>query len=175
MAAGDLSFRAARLEDVDEVVDLVNGAYRGDRSKRGWTTEADLLDGQRTDAAEVASLIEQPGSIILLGERNQTLIASVLLQQDEASAYLGMLVVDPEQQASGLGKQLMRAAEEFVQQTWGASRVWMTVLVQRGELIAFYERRGYRRTGTFEPWPSEALSVPRVDGLKFEVLEKDLT
>ena len=174
MTVDAVSLRTATADDVERLVELINGAYRGDASKRGWTTEADLLHGQRTDAAELASLIARPDSVILLGERNGAMIASVLLQHDEDSAYLGMLVVDPVQQAVGLGKQIMRAAEDLVQREWDAKRMWMTVLIQRTELIAFYERRGYRRTGRFEPWPSEALSVPQVDGLMFEVLEKDL-
>ena len=170
-----LRFRLATTEDVAVIVALVNGAYRGDRSTRGWTTEAHLLDGIRTDTDEVRALIEAADSVILLAERADTVIGTVLLQHDDDAAYLGMLVIEPEQQASGLGKQLMRAAEEFVQREWHATRIWMTVLVQRDELIAFYERRGYRRTGRFEPWPSEAKSTPKVEGLRFEILEKDLT
>lgn len=170
-----LTYREATAADVEVVVALVNGAYRGEDSKRGWTTEADLLDGTRTDVDEIASLIERVDSTILLAQGHGGVVGTVLLQHEAGSAYLGMLVIDPAQQAGGLGKQLMLAAEELVRRRWGATRIWMTVLIQRSELIAFYERRGYRRTGKLEPWPVEYPSVPKVDGLMFEILEKDLT
>lgn len=166
--------RDATQRDVEAIVVIVNGAYRGEGSRRGWTTEADLLDGIRTDAAEIASLIERPDSTILLAEQGAALVGTVLLQDRGSAAYLGMLVVDPARQAGGLGKEILRAAEALVVARWGASKISMTVLEQRSELIAFYERRGFRRTGRYEPFPADARSTPRVEGLRFEVLEKPL-
>ncbi len=171
-----LVFRPAGQNDVAAVVSLVNSAYRGASSRRGWTTEADLLDGQRTDAAEIAGLIAAPGSIILLCLDDGVLAGSVHLRRDGDGAYLGMLVIDPVRQGVGLGKRLMAEAESRVGREWGCVRMWMTVITLRHELIAFYGRRGYRRTGRIVPFPvGEArFGLPKVDGLEMEVLEKHL-
>jgi ribosomal protein S18 acetylase RimI-like enzyme len=170
-----LSFREAVAAEAPAIAALVNSAYRGEASKAGWTTEADLLEGPRTDEAEVRALIEAPDSLILLCIDGDAIIGSVHLQKQGASAYLGMWVVQPTLQGRGIGKRFMRAAEELVQREWHATRMTMTVLKVRDELIAFYERRGYRQTGVTRPFPDDAPSVPKVTGLEFETLEKDLT
>ena len=157
------------------LADLINSAYRGESSRAGWTTEADFLEGRRTDAAEVAELIGAGDSVILVCERGGGVIGSVHLQHNGDSATLGMLVVRPDLQGGGIGKQFMKAAEDFAQETWGVARITMTVITLRDELIAFYERRGYRRTGRITPFPDVALSVPTVDKLEFEEFVKDLT
>lgn len=171
---GVLSFRPAELADVDTIVTLVNSAYRGDSSRQGWTTEADLLDGQRTDADEIRSLILDKNSLILLGWCQGQLISSVHLQNtQERAAYLGMLTVRPGLQGAGLGRRVMEAAEDFARRTWGARRMRMTVIDRRHELIAYYERRGYRRTGESIPFPDDPrFGLPKVAGLRLEVLEK---
>ena len=170
-----LSFRKARLDEAELIAGLVNSAYRGASSRAGWTTEADLLDGQRTDEDEIRRLLADASSIILLCLHNEEVIGSVLLQQKPEAAYLGMLVVRPGLQGGGIGKQLIQAAEAFVQQEWGCRKMQMTVITLRQELLAFYERRGYRRTGQVQPFPDDpAAGIPLVPGLQFEVLEKEL-
>lgn len=170
-----IEFRAAGASDVDALVALINGAYRGDGSKRGWTSEADLLTGLRTDRDEIASLVADPDAVLLRCERDGTLIGCVLLRrEDDRCAYLGMLVVDPGLQSAGIGKRIIEEAERLVQQRWDATRMRMTVLEQRPELLAFYERRGYLPTGRIEPWPDDTLSTPTVTGLRFVELEKPL-
>ncbi len=171
-------WRIARAEDVEALTALVNSAYRGDSSRRGWTTEADLLDGQRTDSDSLRETISSPEDVILVleGGPEGELVACVNLRRKQGHAYLGMLTVRPELQGSGVGKQLLDLAEQFVRQQWGLSSVEMTVIRQRTELIAWYERRGYRRTGRCEPFPygDPRFGLPRVEGLEFEVLEKPL-
>ena len=170
-----LTFRKATAQDADAVVALVNSGYRGDVSKQGWTTEADLLEGTRTNATEVQRLIAGPQSVILLCHCDGSLVGSVLLERQENQAYLGMFVVKPTLQGQGIGKQFMSYAEEFARREWHAAKMKMTVITLRTELIAYYERRGYRRTGIFEPFPIEGSgSVALVDELRFEVLEKSL-
>lgn len=170
-----LSFRKAYIEDAGMIADLVNSAYRGDSSRLGWTTEADLLDGQRTNEAEIRNLIEAEESLILLCLRDTEVIGSVHLRKTDTSAYLGMLVVKPNLQGAGIGKHFMLAAENLVRQEWGSTKMWMTVITIRQELVAFYERRGYRRTGQVKPFPAHADNgIPCVEGLQLEVLEKDL-
>lgn len=171
------TFRAAGPDDIDAIVALVQSAYRGDSGRRGWTTESDLLDGQRTDAADVAELIARPGSQILLLEREGRLLASCHIERQGEAGYFGMFAVDPSLQTAGLGKLLLAQAERIAREAWGCRVMEMTVIVQRAELIAWYERRGYRRTGAFKPFPygDERFGVPRRDDLRFEVLSKDLS
>ena len=172
----ELRFRNATLRDVDAIVELVHSAYRGDASRAGWTTEADLLDGQRTDADDVRSCIERPGSLILLAIDGTTRepVACAHLAQQDGSGYFGMFSVRPTLQNAGVGKQLLARAERLVFNHWRLPALRMTVIDVRDELIAFYERRGYRRTGIHKPFPygDERFGLPRRDDLRFEVLEK---
>jgi len=175
MPSLSLSFRKARVEESDLIAALVNSAYRGDSSRAGWTTEADLLDGQRTDALEIRTLIEDEKSMILLCQQDHEILGSVLLQKKGDAVYLGMLVVRPELQGRGIGKHFIQMAERTAQQEWKISKMTMSVITVRQELMAFYERRGYRRTGQILPFPDDpGAGIPLVLGLQFEILEKDL-
>lgn len=175
-SVSDLSFRKATREDAAQIAALVNSAYRGESSKQGWTTEADILGGQRTDETEIAQLIAAPDSIMLLCFQADALIGSVHLERTETGAYLGMFTVKPTLQSRGIGKRFLDAAERSVQTEWGATQIVMAVITLRTELIAFYERRGYRRTGRFEPFPTDPkFGIPKVSDLRFELLEKTLT
>ena len=171
-----LSFRKATHEEAGFIAKLVNSAYRGDPSKAGWTSEADLLDGQRTDSSEVESLIQDAAnSMILLCLQTDEIIGSVLLQKTQEAAYLGMFVIRPDLQGNGIGKLFLSAAERLAQAEWNVSKITMSVITLRPELIAFYERRGYRRTGEVLPFPDDpAAGIPKVHELQFEMLEKDL-
>jgi ribosomal protein S18 acetylase RimI-like enzyme len=169
-----LSFRRARREDADVIAALVNSGYRGEASKQGWTTEADLLDGIRTDAAEVQSLIAAPDSMIYLCIQGAEIIGSVHLQKINGVGYLGLFVIKPNLQGAGIGKQFMLAAERAAKEAWSVTKMTMTVITIRAELLAFYERRGYRRTGKIIPFPADDQHRPKVAGLQLEYLEKDL-
>jgi ribosomal protein S18 acetylase RimI-like enzyme len=173
-----LTFRPATLADVPALVALVTSAYRGEESKQGWTTEADLLDGQRIDPAVLRQDIERPRSRVIVAERPQedgaVLLACVHVAEDDGTGYLGMFSVRPVAQGSGIGKQVMREAERYAREDLQLPAMRMTVIDIRDELIAFYERRGYRRTGITRPFPygDERFGIPRRDDLRFEVLEK---
>lgn len=169
-------FRCATQADIPAVVALVESAYRGDSGRRGWTTEANLLDGRRTDEADVGAVIARPDSRIVLLERDGRLLASCHVERQGDAAYFGMFAVDPAQQTGGLGKLLLGEAERIAREEWHCRAMEMTVIVQRHELIAWYERRGYRRTGTYKPFPygDERFGLPRRDDLRFELLVKDL-
>jgi ribosomal protein S18 acetylase RimI-like enzyme len=170
-----LSFRRASTGDAAGIAALVNACYRGESSRRGWTTEADLLDGTRTDEGEIRSLIERKDSLILLCIDREAIVGSVHLQKEGTAGYLGMLVVRPDLQGGGMGKQIMQAAERLARETWAVDRMTLTVISVRQELIAFYERRGYRRTGRQKPFVVDGLhGTLRVKSLQFEVLEKGL-
>ena len=171
-----LCFRLATKHDADLLANLVNAAYRGETSRIGWTTEADLLGGQRTDRDEILSLLDAEGSIILLGMQGSNIIASLHLQQDGSHAHLGMFAIQPGLQGAGVGKRCLQQAENLVQQLWGVTTMQMAVITLRLELIAYYERRGYRNTGLLQPFPtSPRFGIPRVAGLQLTLLEKSLS
>jgi ribosomal protein S18 acetylase RimI-like enzyme len=171
-----MQFRRAAAADVPAIVALVESAYRGPASRAGWTTEADLLDGQRTDADEVARLLADPANRILLVEGPDGLLGSVLVSDQGDAAYVGMFAVRPGLQGRGVGSALLAEVERLSRDELGRQAARMTVLAQRAELIAWYERRGYRRTGAREPFPygEPRLGLPRRDDLVFEVLRKEL-
>jgi ribosomal protein S18 acetylase RimI-like enzyme len=184
-------FRTARLEDVEAIVQLVESAYRGDSSRAGWTTEADLLDGQRTDREEVASLTRDGDARLLLAYLSQQLVGCVLVRRGDAHrassteqltpaaervAHIGMFAVRPRLQSRGLGSALLEHAEHVARAELGMTRAEMTVIEQRLELLPWYERRGYRRTGATEPFPygNPRFGLPRYPDLRFLVLAKEL-
>lgn len=175
----ELTFRDATFSDVDTLVALIESAYRGDASRAGWTTEADLLAGQRTDPDGVREVITAPGSRLLVAEqvagRAAEIVACCQLQKREAYVYFGMFSVSPSLQGAGVGKAVMAEAERIARE-WGAEEIRMTVIRQREDLIAFYERRGFRRTGRFEPFPygDERFGLPLRDDLEFAELAKSL-
>jgi len=168
------TFRYAGDVDVERVVALVESAYRGPSGERGWTTESSLLDGQRTDAQAVAELLRRPDCHVLLAERDGRLLASCHVERQGDAAYFGMFAVDPELQAAGIGKRMLAEAERMAREEWACHDMRMTVIEQRDELIAWYERRGYRRTGEYQPFPygDERFGIPRRPDLRFAVLLK---
>lgn len=165
----------AEKQDAGPIAALVNSAYRGESSRQGWTTEADLLAGRRTDIEEILRLISSDESMLLVCKINAELIGSVHLQKKEEQVYLGMLAVSPSIQGRGIGKRLLEAAERAAQETWAVNKAVMTVIASRNELVAFYQRRGYRRTGVSKAFPANpALWMPKVADLRLEILEKVL-
>jgi ribosomal protein S18 acetylase RimI-like enzyme len=174
--ATPLSFRDATEADVDALVALVESAYRGDSSRAGWTTEADILDGQRTDPEGVRDIVTSPDSRLLTVEREGRIVACCQLEHRGEHAYFGMFAVSPGQQGAGLGKAVLAEAERRARETWGATEMHMTVISVREDLIAWYERRGYRRTGRTTPFPygDERFGIPRRPDLAFELLVKPL-
>ncbi|MFI6559082.1 GNAT family N-acetyltransferase [Streptomyces sp. NPDC050534] len=175
-AATGLTFRDAIDADVDVLVALIESAYRGDSSRTGWTTEADILEGQRTDAEGVLDVIKSPDSRLLTVERDGVVIACCQLEHRGAYAYFGMFAVSPQLQGTGLGKVIIAEAERAARETWGVREMHMTVISVREDLIAWYERRGYRRTGRMTPFPygDERFGIPQRDDLQFELLVKEL-
>jgi GNAT superfamily N-acetyltransferase len=167
--------------DLPEIAALVNSAYRGDDARMGWTHEADLVGGQRTDPEALMRDLSGPNPAVILAVREWAggpILASVFLERivghlGAISCYVGMLSVMPARQDRGLGRLLLQRAEDRARD-WGAARMVMSVIDVRGALIAYYERRGYRVTGETLPFPSDdpAAGVPLCSGLTFAVMEK---
>ena len=164
----------ASQQDAAALSLLVNSAYRGESSRQGWTTEADLLDGTRTDADVLKGIMARPGTVILKYIENGQLLACVELQQTGAAMYLGMLTVQPGLQGRGIGKRLLFAAEDVARQQQ-CSKMYMTVISVRAELIAWYVRHGYTDTGERKPFHFDdpRFGQPKRE-LEFMVLEKQL-
>ncbi|MEU6237959.1 GNAT family N-acetyltransferase [Kitasatospora sp. NPDC047058] len=175
--AGGLTFRPATEADVPALVELVESAYRGDASRAGWTTEADLLDGQRTDVEGVTAAVTHADGVVLLAERDGELLACCQLEHRGEHAYFGMFSVRPGEQGGGVGRTVLAEAERFAGEEWGAAELEMTVIEQRADLIAWYERRGFHRTGVYSPFPygDERFGIPLRPDLRFEKLAKKLT
>ena len=170
-----MRFVRAVREDIDALHALIESAYRGESAKRGWTHEADLLGGQRTDKVALREIIAADDQVILLARDRKLLAGCVQLSNiGNALAYLGLLTVDPYLQAAGLGRELLAQSEQFVREHWAAEAIEMTVIRQRADLIAYYERRGYQLTGERRPFPhgDPRFGLPKTAELEFVVLRK---
>lgn len=165
----DCAIRPAAPAELPALHRLVEGAYRGDGARIGWTHEADLLATPRTDAPTLAAMLAAPGETLLAAERGGVLVGCVHVRvAADGPAYLGMLTVRPALQGAGIGSALMAAADAWARAR-GAATMEMTVIDSRAELIAFYERRGWRRTGERRPFPAAV-----VPPLAFVVLAREL-
>ena len=162
-------------KDLKDLSVLINNSYRGETSKKGWTTEADLLDGLRTDEAALGEMINEGNSAILKClDENGLLLGCVYLQEQDHKLYLGMLTVSPLHQNKGIGKKLLNAAEEYAINK-NCSSIIMTVISIRRELIEWYERHGYEKTGETKPFHYKGIrfGIPKMP-LEFLFLEKNL-
>ena len=164
----------ATLQDIPKLVILINSAYRGDSSKKGWTTEADLLDGIRTDADSLEQMITRKDAVILQSfNENNILQGCIYLEKRQDKMYLGMLTVSPLEQAKGIGKQLLIEAEKYASEQI-CSIIEMTVISVRTELIAWYQKHGYNNTGETKPFPDNIkFGIPK-QPLEFIVMQKEI-
>lgn len=168
-----LTFRWAGENDIDAILGLAHSAYRGDASRAGWTTEADFLDGQRTDEAAVASMLQGEQGIVM-AFRGVDAVACCNLHYDGDDCWFGLFAVSPRLQGAGIGDALLARAEDEAVARFKAQRMRMKVIWLRDSLIAWYERRGYRRIGQTYPFPygDTRFGLPKRDDLHFIVLEK---
>jgi ribosomal protein S18 acetylase RimI-like enzyme len=164
----------ATLSDVPDLNKLVNSAYRGDSSRKGWTTEADLLDGSRTDEQAIREFFSNPDSTILKYLDGEKLIGCVRLVKHGNQLYLGMFAVDPNIQNKGIGKKILVAAEDEARRK-NCKSIDMTVISERAELINWYKRNGYEEVGEKKPmvFDNPSGGIPKKD-LFFITLEKFL-
>jgi N-acetylglutamate synthase-like GNAT family acetyltransferase len=168
-----ITFKIAKIKDADMISTLVNSAYRGESSKAGWTTEADLLGGQRTDAEKIRQMIATDR--IELAFHHDELVGCVYLRMESEALYFGMLTIRPTLQNNGLGKLLLKRVDEIAREL-RLKKIRMTVINSRYELIQFYERRGFIWNGQSEPFPENdpSFGIPKTK-LIFHVFEKILS
>jgi GNAT superfamily N-acetyltransferase len=174
-----LTFRKATSADASSVLNLVRSAYRGESSRAGWTTEADLVADERIDTPGVVAKITHPrGAILLASDPTSGDLVSCceVLCRDDDIAYFGLFAVDPKKQAGGVGRKVLEHAEAFAKKEFGAKHMEMWVIWPREELIAWYIRRGYQKTSRTAPFPYEHLVNGKAlrDDLYFVTLDKEL-
>jgi GNAT superfamily N-acetyltransferase len=171
-----LAFRSATPDDVPAIVALVESAYRGEASRAGWTTEADLLDGQRTDIDAVAALIADPRGHIVLATEGGAIVGCAHLAREDDRAWFGLFAVRPTRQRGGIGHALLAECERIVREEWRLARLAMRVIWTRTELIDWYRRRGFAPTGETSPFPygDPRFGLPKRGDLHFVVLAKEL-
>ena len=166
-----VTVRIATLEDLPRLHPVIERAYRGDSARQGWTHEADLLSGERIDNASLTAMMADPAQILLIAEQGGAAVGCVsLTARGDGLVYLGLLCVDPTRQAGGIGKVIIAAAEKVSRDQLDADRIEMTVIDRRAELIAYYERRGFVRTGERRPFP-----VAVIPPLSMVVLDKAIS
>ena len=164
----------ATIEDIPRLVSLINSAYRGEASKQGWTTEADLLEGElRTDIPTLTSLMNEPDGLVLKYFTGESIFGSVYLRKQERGLYLGMLTVSPKKQAAGIGKELMKAAEAIAIDK-NCPCIYMNVISIRDELVGWYERQGYFKTGETKPLPADTKFGKPTRPLEFAIMQKTM-
>ncbi|MDB5715472.1 MAG: family N-acetyltransferase [Sphingomonadales bacterium] len=171
------TLRVAVPDDIPALHRLIESAYRGDSARKGWTHEADLLDGQRTDLDALAALIGNLGQRMIIAEADFVPVGCVQVgDAGNGTAHLGHLSVDPNLQGAGLGRLLVSAAESEAVSAFGAGAMEMTVIRQRAELIEWYQRLGYVATGEQRPFPLDdaRFGLPRTRELSFIVMAKAL-
>lgn len=167
-------YRTAHSNDIPTLVHLINSAYRGESSRAGWTTEADLLEGRRIDEAGLLHLLNDPDSLLLIAQSGDTVLASIHAHRQESSVHFGLFAVQPTLQAGGIGKGLLGYAESQAFKQWGVKTAVMEVITRRSELIAYYERRGYRQSGERIAFPESELWSLSAGSLELAVLEKEI-
>lgn len=175
-----LNFYKAELSDSAHLSQLINRSYRGEGSRQGWTTEADLLDGIRATTKDIAEIVNAPDQFMLMGELNETIVACMQCQKQsyegQSVALFGMVAVEPSKQNRGHGKDLINAAEAITKREWGVAGFAMLVISQRTDVIDFYQRLGYEPTHTYVDFPvSPEKWQPKVNGLALQYLVKRLT
>lgn len=160
----------AGLDQAQAIADLVNLTYRG---KTGWTRETHIIQGDRTNRQEVETAMTTPDAQFFVINQPKKLAACIYVAKEHDSAYIGFFSVHPNLQGKGLGKYVLEQVENYASRTLGVHKFVMFVISQRSELITFYLRRGYVRTGRVETYPLHmGIGVPKVSGLTIEYLEK---
>ncbi len=171
----NIVLKVASVDDADEINRLVNSVYRGENSKKGWTTEAEFLGGIRITEEKIREIIERRSDIVIISVDGDNIIGCVHLENTGSYSYLGMLSVDVNYQDKGIGKLLINECERYTKEVWKLDTIKMKVINRRVELMEYYYRRGYKTTGEIEEFISGADTFgDPTEKLSFETLGKEL-
>ena len=175
MDKNNITYQEASLADAGKITALVNSVYRGENSKKGWTTEAYILDGIRITQENITEIINSKTDIIIKAIRDNKLTACVHLENCGSYSMLGMLSVDVNYQNKGIGKLLINECERYTREVFGLKEIRMKVIGARTELIDYYIRRNYLKTGETEDFDTTegTFGIPKMK-LHFEVLTKQI-
>ena len=132
------SIRTARLDDASAITALINQAF---------AVELFFKQGDRISAPAVGALLEKGTMLLAETPLEPGPLGSVYIEIRGNRVYVGLLAVDPGRQGRGIGRLLMRAAEDYGR-AHGCSGVDITVVNLRTELPPFYRKLGYVETGT---------------------------
>ncbi|MFW1646964.1 GNAT family N-acetyltransferase [Acinetobacter nosocomialis] len=171
----NLNFRLAELSDIPLLVDLINHSYRAQQG-RSWTTEVEFVKGQRISQEQLTQQLKLSNSVLLVAEIDSSqIVACIGLTFQNNTVEIGTFCTDPQIQNMKVGRSVLEYAEQFaLQKTPELDSALMYVLNVRSELIAYYERRGYTKTGHVEPYPTEAdVGIPLIP-IKLIEMKKDL-
>lgn len=154
-----MQVRVAEIRDAEAIVSVINVAFR--------LAEGFLLDRDRIDLGTVRELFERGAFLVT----EDSFVCGCVYVEPRAGkrSYLGLLAVEPQLQKSGLGSQLMNAAEAYCAKA-GSRFMDLRIVSVRKELPAFYRRHGYVETGTAPFTPGLNPKVP----CHFVVMSKPL-
>lgn len=170
-----INFRTACIDDIPSIVVLVNESYRPQDANSSWTNESHIVSGHRINAQQTKDIINNPENTLLLGFQSAALLCCVLIEKNTGYAKIGLLTVAIGHQQLGIGKQTLLAAESYIANNLALNKIHMNVLLMRKELIDFYCRHGYKKTGIVQPYPANlGVGKPLILDLTFEILEKNL-
>lgn len=175
MDTKNVTLGIASLADTAEITALVNSVYRGENAKKGWTTEADFIDGIRINNAKVTEIINSKTEVIFTAVSDNKIVGCVHLEKKDKYSLFGMLSVDVNYQTAGIGKILITECERYTKDDWNLNEIRMKVIGRRIELIEYYKRRGYLITGEHEDFGSCGDTFGEFkEKLYFEVMKKEL-
>ena len=165
-----MTFEPASIDDAESINMLINRAYRGEE---GWTRETEIVEGERSSVNDVKELIQNPKAHLFITVINGTVAACICVEEKASEAYIGTFAVHPAFQNQGIGKKVLNLAEKYAANQLGSQKLLMVVISQRKELISFYERCGYRKTGEISEYPVHLnVGIPAVEGVTIDLLEK---
>lgn len=168
-----IQFRVANKADISPLLNMINSSYRPKDNNASWSNESSFMTGDRINAAQLLETLQLANSVMLVGTDNNLLVSCVLIEKIELTAKIGLLTVDISRQQHGFGKATLQAAESYAFSKFEVNEIKMHVLQIRTELISFYTRRGYSRTGTVRDYPVHlGVGQPLIQNLKYEVLIK---
>jgi GNAT superfamily N-acetyltransferase len=135
---GRTSIRIASDADRDAMVSVINDAFAIET----------FFEGPRTNIDQLSRMM-QKGIFLITCDPVERIVASVYVELRKPCGYIGMLSIAPRHQRRGLGRRMVYAAEDFCRNQ-GCDGMKLTILSRRPELLPFYEKLGYRETGTEE-------------------------